>query len=86
MSSESEQIIFFRQRNFSIIVPVSSKDMQTLLRSGHLDIKDAQCAETKDGPKISYYIILRLGAMSVQKGRSGSPKIQCSSKVAKFAG
>ena len=26
------------------------------LRRGHLDIKDAQCAENKDGRKISYHI------------------------------
>ena len=27
-----------------------------LLRSGHLDIKDAQCVETKDALKKSYHI------------------------------
>ena len=45
-----------------------TKDMQTThLRSGHLDIKDAQCAKYKDGRKISYHIISRLGAAGVQK-------------------
>ena len=55
------------------------------LRSGHLYIKDAQCAETKDELKISYHIISRLGVMGVQKGRFGRLKIQLSSTVAKFA-
>ena len=36
--------------------------------------------------KISYRIISRLDAADVQKGRFGRPKIQLSSKVAKFAG
>ena len=35
------------------------------LRSGHLDIKDAQCAKNKNGRKISYHIISRLGATGV---------------------
>ena len=52
------------------------------LRSGHLDIKYAQYAENKDGSKISYYIISRLG---VHNGRFRRPKNQFSSKVAKFA-
>ena len=61
--------------------------MQTvLLRSGHLDIIDWQCAENKDGPKISYHLISRLGAAGVQKGRPGHPESQLSSKVAKFTG
>ena len=55
------------------------------LRSSHLDIKYAQCAENKDGHKISYHIISRLDAMSNQMGRFGSLKIKFSSKVAKFA-
>ena len=55
------------------------------LRNYYLDIKDAQCAENKDGRKISH-IILRLGATGVQKGLFGHPKIQVFSKVAKFAG
>ena len=66
-----------------------TNDMQTpspLLRSGHLDIKDAKCAKNKYGHEISYHIILHLGAAGVQKGRFGRPKIQLSSKVAKFAG
>ena len=57
-----------------------------LLRSGHLDIKDAQCAEDKDGRKISYHVVSRLGAVGVQKGRFGRPKIQFSSNVAICAG
>ena len=60
--------------------------MRTSRRSGHLDKKDAKCAETKDGRKISYHIISRLGAMGVQKGRFGHPKIQFPSKVNKFTG
>ena len=39
-----------------------------------------------DGRKISYHIISRLGAATVQKGRFVRPKIQLSLKVAKFAG
>ena len=57
----------------------------TPLRSGYLDIKDAQCAETKDVLKISFHIISRLGVMGVQKERFGRLKIQFSSKVAKFS-
>ena len=57
--------------------------MQTLLRSGRLDIKDAQCAVTKDLLKMSYHII---SAFAFQKGRFERPKIQFSSKVAKFLG
>ena len=53
------------------------------LRSGLLDIKVAQYA--KDGRKIAYHIISRLGAMDVQKGRFGRPKIQFTSIVSKFA-
>ena len=34
-----------------------------------MDIKDAQCAENKDGGKISHHIISRLGTTVVQKGR-----------------
>ena len=65
-----------------------TKDMQTPppLRSGHINIRDEQCAKNKDGRKISDHIISRLGAMGVQKGRFGRPKIQLSSKVTKFAG
>ena len=43
-----------------------------------------QCAKNKDGHKISYHIISRLGAAAVQKGRFGCPKIKLSSKVAKL--
>ena len=51
-------------------------DLQTLpLRSGHLDIKDTQCAKKNDGRKTSYRIILRLAA-------AGAPNIQLSSKKA----
>ena len=52
-------------------------------RSSHLDLRDAQCAETKDVLKISYHITSRLGAVGVQKGRSGCLKITISSKVVK---
>ena len=41
-------------------------NMQTpSLRSSHLDIKDVQCAETKDVLKISYQIISRLGVFEL---------------------
>ena len=56
------------------------------LRSDHLDIRDAQCAENNDGCIISSYITSRLGAMGVQNRRFGRPKIQFFPKVAKFAG
>ena len=36
--------------------------------------------------KISHHIISRLGATNVPKGRFGRPKLQLSSKMAKFAG
>ena len=67
---------------------VPTKDMQILpppllLRSGHLDIKYVHCAENKDGRKISYHIISRLGAAGVLT--FGHPKMQLSSKVAKYA-
>ena len=61
--------------------------MQTSpLRSGHLDIKDAQCAENKVGRKMLYHIISCLGAVGVHKERFGRQKIQFSSKMAKFPG
>ena len=64
--------------------PVTTKDIATPLpfplRSGDLDIKDAQCAENKDRHKISYHIISRLGVTGVQKWHFGRPKIQLSSK------
>ena len=50
------------------------------------NIKDAQCAENKDGRKISHHTISRLGATVVQKGRFGRPKIKISPKLAKLAG
>ena len=55
------------------------------LRSGYLDVKYAQCARKNDGCKVVYHIISRLGAADIQKGRFGRPKIQLSSKMAKFA-
>ena len=67
-----------------------TKNMQTPslspLRNGHLDIKYAKCAKNKDRPKISYHIISRLSAVGVQIERFRCPKMQLSSKVAKFAG
>ena len=51
---------------------------------GHLDIKDAQCAKKNYCRKISHQIIFCLGAEAVQNGRFGRPKIELSSKVAKF--
>ena len=58
--------------------PVPIKDMQIPLpslppplhlRSDYLDIKNAQCAENKDGRKTPDHIISRLGAGIVQKRR-----------------
>ena len=65
-----------------------TKDMHTLslLRSSHLDIKDAQCAKKNDGRKILYHSISRVGTAGVQKRHFGRSNIQLSSKVAKFAG
>ena len=37
------------------------------LRSSHLNIRDAQCAENKDGRKIAYHIIFCLGAREMAK-------------------
>ena len=50
------------------------------LISGHLNIKDAQCAEAKNVLKISYV------SYRIQCKPKIDPKIQFSSKVAKFAG
>ena len=62
-------------------------DMQTPLKSDHLDINDAQCVKKNDGPKISYHIISLLAPCKYgQKGRFGRSKIQLYSKVAKFSG
>ena len=44
------------------------------LRSGHLDIKDAQCDATKVARKISYYIISRLGAVGSKRSVLGIKK------------
>ena len=58
--------------------------MQTLpLRSGHLDIKDAQCAKKIMGVNLMSHHIA-FGAVGVQKERL--KKIQFFSKVAKFTG
>ena len=53
--------------------PVPTKDMQTppLLRNGHLDIRDVQCAGNIDGHKMSYHTISCLDARDVQKERLG---------------
>ena len=56
------------------------------LRSGHLNVKDAQCAETKDVLKKSYHIMSSFQVMGVQKGRFGRPKVKFSLKLAKFTG
>ena len=70
------------------IIPSLDNDMQTHLslsypiKSGYIGIKDAQYAENKDGGKIHHIGFRRRGR---QKGRFGRPKIQFSSKVAKFA-
>ena len=76
------------QTHFKIIIPlqigpVPTKDMQTL-RSGHLEIKDAQCTENEDVSKFSWYIISRLGVVGVQKGRFGCLKFQFFSKNGKI--
>ena len=46
------------------------------LRSGHVDIKDAQCAENKDGRKISNHImfISRLAVRALKRGFFGTQK------------
>ena len=41
------------------------------LKSGHLDIKDVQCAENKDGRKISCHIISGWDVTGVKKARFG---------------
>ena len=46
----------------------------------------AQLPQKNEERKIAYYIISRLEATAVQKGRFGRPKIQLSPKVAKWAG
>ena len=46
------------------------------LRSGYLDIKDAQYATNKDGCKISYHILSRLGATGVQRYVLGTQKFK----------
>ena len=77
---------YFYKLELNELSPVAINDKQTpSLRSDHLNINDAQCAENKDGLKISYHIITCLGTTGVQKGRFGRPKVQFSSKVAKFA-
>ena len=53
------------------------------LRSGHLDIKDAQCAETKDVLKISHRVF---ELWASKRGVMGAQKINFSLKVAKFSG
>ena len=67
------------------LIPLNVDPTPPPLRSGHLDIKHAQCAETKDVLKISYHTISRVGAVGVRKGCFGHPKIRFSSKDAKFA-
>ena len=56
------------------------------LRSDHLDIKEVQCAETKDVLKISYHIVSRFRVMGVLKVQKDAQKIEFSSKVANFEG
>ena len=70
----------------AVIRSITNANLPSPLRSGHLDIKDAQCAKKNDGRKFSYNIIPRLGAAGVRKGRIRRPKFQLSSKVAKFHG
>ena len=46
-----------------IVVPVTKKDMQTArppLRSGHLYIKDAECAESNEKIKFFWFIFFEL--------------------------
>ena len=72
-------------RRVCLFGPVPCKDMgnSLLLRSGHLDIKDTQCAETKDVLKKSYNITSRFQVMGVEKGRYERQFLF--SEVAKFA-
>ena len=60
----------------------SNKDFLPL-RSGHLDIKDAQCAETKEKSCVRFFRFLVIGVLNVQKD---AQKIKFSSKVVKFTG
>ena len=70
-------------RRVCLFGPVPCKDMgnSLLLRSGHLDIKDTQCAETKDVLKKSYNITSRFRVMGVQKIQKDAQKIKFSPKV-----
>ena len=56
----------------------------SLLKSGHLDIKDEQYAESKDVLKISYHI--QNQDVHIPIKTFGRPKIMFSSKISKFAG
>ena len=78
LSDEIINILFFPFRVVSQL-RICRPPPPPLLRSSHLDIKDTQCAETKDVLKIAYHIISRFRVMGVQKGRYEHPKIQFSS-------
>ena len=91
---KKSQIYIFRARSVSCccwyyvsrLFPNYGYADPTPLKSGHLDIRDAQCANKNDRRKISYHIISRLGAMGRLKERFRHPNIQLSSQVAKSAG
>ena len=70
---------FIKKNHILDLNPIPSKDMQTpphppLLRSGHFDIKDAQCAENF----ISHHIAF--GRCGRSKGASCAPKNSISFK------
>ena len=64
---------YFYKLELNELSPVAINDKQTpSLRSDHLNINDAQCAENKDGLKIVFHIISRLGATGVKRGVLGA--------------
>ena len=61
------------------LIPLNVDPTPPPLRSGHLDIKHAQCAETKDVLKKSYHIITRfrvIGFFARSKMRKNSNFLQ----------
>ena len=76
-------------RGFEIFGPVPSKDMQTSsppsLRSGHLYMKNAQCAETNEKSCIRILIFLVFELLLV-KDVTIRVQNKNSSKAAKFTG
>ena len=64
-----------------------TKDMQTPpLRSGHLCIKDAQYAQTKEKLYLRFFRYLVFELLASKRLTKDSQKIRFSSNVAKFTG